>query len=63
MVTNVAMVRVKTRMRRWGLSTFRSRLVMTLAQIRTKAVAPAIVSAGFMPPVTASVGHSPSRLR
>ena len=60
MVTNVAIVRVKTKIRRWGLSWLRIRLTMMLAQISTNAVAPAIVIAFFMLPVTASVGHMPN---
>ena len=62
-VTKVAIVRVNTTIRRWGLSRCRIRLVMRLAQIRTNAVAATMVMAGFMAAVTAKVGHMPRSCR
>ena len=63
MVTKVAIVSVKTSIRRWGWSNPRIRLIMMFAQINTAAVAAAIVIAGRIPAVTASTGHIPSNCR
>ena len=63
MVTKVAMVRVKTTMRRWGLSRLRMRLVITLAHKSTKPTAQAMVTADLRLLVTASVGQRPSNCR
>jgi hypothetical protein len=62
-VTNVAIVSVNTRIRRCGFSIPRIRLIIKLAEISTNAVAAAMVSAGFIAPVTASTGHIPSSCR
>ena len=63
MVTKVAMVSVKTTMRRCGLSRLRIRLVIMLAQSSTNPTAPAMVMAALMLLVTARVGHRPSSWR
>src|SRR4030065_201429 len=63
MVTKAAMVRVNTRIRRCGFKRPRMRLTMMLEQMSTKAVAAAMVTAGFMALVTASVGHIPRGVR
>ena len=56
MVTKVAMVSVKTTMRRCGLSRLRIRLEMTLAHSSTNPTAPAMVMAALRLLVTARVG-------
>ena len=49
-VTNVAIVSVKTRIRRCGFNSPRIRLIMMFAEISTNAVAPAMVRTKFSRP-------------
>ena len=59
MVTNVEMVSVNIRIRRWGFSRFRIMLMTMFEQMSTKSTLAPIVSAASRLVVTASVGHMP----